>query len=93
MGLDALKPEKRGVAAGAERALHVSLRGHHVSVVHASIIATQDDEGLTARESGRPLQLSLNEARVTGTTKGRGSEDDAEGESDRRNLHSGIPQP
>ena len=38
-----------------ERPFYVPLRGNHVRVVHPSIVAAHDDEGLTAGESGRPF--------------------------------------
>src|SRR5262249_61263435 len=91
MGLGALEPDKGGQAPGAESPLYVSLRGHHVRVVHAAVIATQDDEGLIAGESGWPLQLSLNEPRIPWGTKSRGSEGNGENESDCGRLHGGAP--
>src|SRR5262245_25803992 len=92
VGLGTLESDKGGRAAGAECPLHVSLRGHHVRVVHAAVIATQDDEGLIAGESGWPLQLSLNEPRIPWGPKSRGSEGNGENESDCRRLHGGVPQ-
>jgi len=80
------------MAARAERALCVSLRGHHVRVVHASIIAAHYDERLTAGDSRRPFQRSLNEARITRSGESRASESDTESEGDYRKLHGGIPQ-
>jgi hypothetical protein len=80
--LGALQAEERDMAARAERALYVSLRGHHVRVVHASIIAAHYDERLTAGDSGRPFQRSLNEARITGSGESRASESDTESEGD-----------
>jgi hypothetical protein len=92
MRLGALQAKESNVAAGAERALYVSLRGHDVRVVHPSIVAAHDDERLTAGESGRPFQRSLNEARITGSGESRASESDTESEGDYRKLHGGIPQ-
>jgi len=55
MRLGAFKAEERDVAPNVECALPVPLRGHHVRVVHASIIAAHDDERLTAGERARPF--------------------------------------
>src|SRR5262249_59749022 len=90
--LGALQAKESNVAAGAERALYESLCCHHVRVVHTSIVAAHDDEGLSAGESGRPFQRALNEARITGSGDRSASEDDTEGERDCRKLHGGIPQ-
>src|SRR5262249_27759938 len=92
VSLGSLKTEERDLAAGAERALHVSLRSLHVRVVHLPILPTHNDERLTTEESGRPFQRSLNEARVTGSSDGGTNEADAKGEGDCRNLHGGTPQ-
>jgi hypothetical protein len=80
--LAALQSEKRDLASRTKRATDVPLRGRRIRVVHASIIGTHDDERLSARDGGRPLDLSLDEANVAGSTERRGSEHDSEAESD-----------
>jgi hypothetical protein len=46
--LGPLEAEDSDLAAGAERAVDVSLRGDYLGVVHASIVAADNDKGLTA---------------------------------------------
>src|SRR5215813_13022452 len=72
-GWPKMMTEERDVAAGVKCAVYVSLRGHHVRVVGQSIAAAYYDESLTTGESGRPLQRSLNEARISRTRSGERS--------------------
>jgi hypothetical protein len=76
--LETLETKERSLAARSEWRRDVSLRGGHVGVVHLAIVTTQDDEWLTAGQRGRPLELALEEPRVTGTSKCGDGQDDTE---------------